>query len=79
MRLCAVQHEGVFIQGEHLKYLNRKESIMKEIFAWATFDGEGSYELRLYEDNENYLEEWVNRNGEYYRNWVVPLYREINE
>lgn len=43
---------------------------MKEIFAWATFDGEGSYDLRLYEDNENYLVEWISRNGEKYRVFV---------
>ena len=52
---------------------------MKEIFAWATFDGEGSYDLRLYEDNENYLVEWISRNGEKYKDWVVPLYRDVVE
>ena len=52
---------------------------MKEIFAWATFDGEGSYELRLYENNEDYLVEWISRNGEKYKDWVVPLYRDVVE
>lgn len=52
---------------------------MKEIFAWATFDGEGSYDLRLYENNENYLVEWISRNGEKYKDWVVPLYRDVEE
>lgn len=47
---------------------------MKDIFAWATFDGEGSYDLRLYDGNENYLNEWLARNGEKYKDWVVPLY-----
>lgn len=47
-----------------------------EPFAWATFNGEGSYDLRLYEDNESYRDEWIARNGERYKDWVIPLYRE---
>lgn len=52
---------------------------MKEIFVWATFDGEGSYDLCLYESNENYFIEWVSRNGEKYKDWVIPLYRDAEE
>jgi len=44
------------------------------IFAWATFDGEGSYDLMLYEGNENYKEEYIKRNGEKYKDWVTELY-----
>lgn len=51
-----------------------ERKFMKEIFAWATFDGEGSYDLCLYESNENYFIEWVSRNGEKYKDWVIPLY-----
>lgn len=47
-----------------------------EPFACATFNGEGSYDLRLYEDNESYRDEWIARNGERYKDWVMPLYRE---
>ena len=47
-----------------------------EPFAWATFDGEGGYDLRLYEENESYKDEWIARNGERYKDWVMPLYRE---
>ena len=46
----------------------------QELFAWATFDGEGSYDLRLYEDNENYLDEYRKMNGDKYAGWVIPLY-----
>lgn len=46
----------------------------KEIFAWAEFDGEGGYDLRLYEDNEEYRDEYIARNGEKYSDWVMPLY-----
>lgn len=41
--------------------------------AWRTFDGEGGYEYRDFEGNENYAEEWVRRNP-YHKGWVEPLY-----
>jgi len=44
------------------------------IFAWATFAGEGSYDLMLYEGNEDYKEEYIKRNGEKYKDWVTELY-----
>ena len=43
-------------------------------FAWATFDGEGGYDLRLYDMNEDYKDNYIERNGEKYKDWVVPLY-----
>lgn len=46
-----------------------------DIFAWATFDGEGGYDLRLYQDNESYLDEFISMNGDKYASWVFPLYR----
>lgn len=52
---------------------------MKEIFAWATFDGEGSYDLQLHENNETYLDDWISRNGEKYKDWVIPLYCDLTE
>lgn len=45
-----------------------------EPFAWATFDGEGSYDLRLYQDNEYYDKYFYERNGEKYKGWVKKLY-----
>ena len=45
-----------------------------EPFAWAEFDGEGVYDLRLYENNEDFHQEYVERNGEKYSGWIMPLY-----
>jgi hypothetical protein len=45
-----------------------------EPFAWATFDGEGSYDLLLYQNNESYKDEYLKRNGHKYQTWVFPLY-----
>ena len=45
-----------------------------EPVAWRTFDGEGNYDLRDYEDNETYQKEYIERNGEKYLGWVEPLY-----
>ena len=41
--------------------------------AWRTFDGEGGYEFRAYEDNEVYKEWWEKRNP-HQKGWVEPLY-----
>lgn len=46
-----------------------------DIFAWATFDGEGSYDLRLYEDNEGYLDDFRDANPLLHPDWVFPLCR----
>ena len=43
-------------------------------FAWATFDGEGGYDLRLYDMNEDYKDNYIERNGEKYKDCVIPLY-----
>jgi len=45
----------------------------QEPVAWRTFDGEGGYEYRSYEDNESYLEDWNKRNPKHI-SWVEPLY-----
>jgi len=41
--------------------------------AWQTFDGEGGYDYRSYDMNENYDKEWAARNPNH-KNWVEPLY-----
>ena len=46
-----------------------------DIFAWATFDGEGSYDLRLYEDNEGYRDDFRDANPLLHPDWVFPLCR----
>ena len=52
----------------------REELARPEPFAWATFDGEQSYDLRLYAENEDYCQDYIKRNGEKYASWVMPLY-----
>jgi len=52
----------------------REELARQEPFAWATFDGEQSYDLRLYAENEGYCQDYIKRNGEKYATWVTPLY-----
>jgi hypothetical protein len=42
--------------------------------AWREFDGEGGYDYRTYDDNENFRDEYIKRNGEKYADWVDPLY-----
>jgi len=45
----------------------------QEPVAWRTFDGEGGYDYRSYEDNENYADNWDKRNPKH-KGWVDPLY-----
>jgi hypothetical protein len=47
---------------------------MSDPLAWRTFDGEGGYDYRTYEDNETYRDDYIARNGPRYRDWVEPLY-----
>jgi hypothetical protein len=44
-----------------------------EPVAWRTFDGEGGYDYRTHDDNENYAQEWAQRNWNH-KGWVEPLY-----
>tara|TARA_R110000868_G_scaffold39383_1_gene137266 strand:- start:2879 stop:3343 length:465 start_codon:yes stop_codon:yes gene_type:complete len=46
---------------------------VQEPVAWRTFDGEGGYDHRTYEDNEDYAAEWAKRNPRHV-GWVEPLY-----
>lgn len=57
-----------------LEWDDGSETSSNDPFAWATFDGEGSYDLRLYECNEDYRAEYIKRNGDKYSGWVIPLY-----
>ena len=49
------------------------EGEKQEPVAWRTFDGEGGYDFRSYEDNEGYGKWWEERNPNY-KDWVEPLY-----
>lgn len=44
-----------------------------EPVAWRTFDGEGGYEYRTYDENEDYLDDWNKRNPNH-KGWVEPLF-----
>ena len=44
-----------------------------EPVAWRTFDGEGGYDYRIYENNEDYANDWDKRNPKH-KGWVEPLY-----
>ena len=46
---------------------------VQEPVAWRTFDGEGGYDYRTYEDNEDYAAEWAKRNPRHV-GWVEPLF-----
>lgn len=50
-----------------------EEMEKQEPAAWRTFDGEGGYDYRSYEDNENYKLGWDARNPNHI-GWVEPLY-----
>ena len=45
----------------------------QEPVAWRTFDGEGGYDYRSYEDNESYADDWNKRNPNH-AGWVDELY-----
>jgi hypothetical protein len=49
------------------------EPAQQEPVAWRTFDGEGGYDYRTYDMNEDYAKEWNERNPTH-KGWVEPLY-----
>ena len=50
-----------------------QQTPVQEPVAWRTFDGEGGYEYRTYDMNEDYAENWNQRNPNH-KDWVEPLY-----
>jgi len=48
---------------------------VQEPVAWRTFDGEGGYEYRTYDTNEDYADAWEKRNPNH-KGWVEPLYKD---
>jgi hypothetical protein len=48
---------------------------VQEPVAWRTFDGEGGYEYRTYDMNEDYANDWEKRNPNH-KGWVDPLYKD---
>lgn len=73
--------EEVLLQAAHHKLVAVRQHFVKgtspqeqaEPVAWRTFDGEGGYDYRTYDDNENYRDEWDRRNPNH-KGWVEPLY-----
>ena len=49
------------------------EPAQQEPVAWREFDGEGGYFYRDYYMNEQYAQEWDQRNPDH-KGWVEPLY-----
>ena len=41
---------------------------------WRIFNGEGSYEFVSYQDNEDYAERYIRRNGPKYESWIEPVF-----
>ena len=62
---------GQSIPDEH--YPAWFKPAQQEPVAWRTFDGEGGYEYRSYDMNEQYAQEWEQRNPKH-KGWVEPLY-----
>jgi len=69
-------HEGIKIDASDIMLLSEAAQALaqeQEPVAWRTFDGEGQYEYRAYEENESYADEWDKRNPNH-KGWVDPLY-----
>jgi hypothetical protein len=65
-------------QAVHKNKANELRQAIKELesqepVAWRTFDGEGGYDYRSYEDNESYADDWNKRNPNH-AGWVDELY-----
>jgi hypothetical protein len=63
----------VFAKLIAAKAIAELESQEPVAVAWRTFDGEGGYEYRAYEENESYADDWNKRNPNH-KGWVDPLY-----
>ncbi len=59
--------------SEAINALRQALETEQEPVAWRTFDGEGGYDYRSYEMNENYDKEWAEKNPNH-AHWVEPLY-----
>lgn len=70
--------EGISVSG-HLNAIVVLRAVLDEPtcqvepVAWRTFDGEGGYDYRTYDDNEDYAAEWAQRNPRHV-GWVEALY-----
>jgi hypothetical protein len=65
---------GVLFDGKRIDPASIYKQPEQEPVAWRTFDLEGGYDYRTYDDNENYRDEWDRRNPNH-KGWVEPLYK----
>ena len=78
--LEALMEHGTAYLGHSKEYqqaiIKSKEALTQpepESAAWRTCDGEGGYDYRSYENNEQYANEFEHRNPQL-KGWVEPLY-----
>ncbi len=72
IRKFKVEHDALRAELDALKAW--KEEVEKqEPLAWRTFDGEGGYDYRGVDGNEDYRDEFIERNPGH-ANWVDALY-----
>jgi hypothetical protein len=75
--ICAtnrLDHNELIRTGYALGYAAARASAQEPV-AWRTFDGEGGYDYRDFDGNENYRAEFRARNpAPTYWDWVEPLY-----
>ena len=76
LEMCEVPWTGTLDHNLTEAITAIKEALAQpeqEPVAWRTVDGEGGYEYRSYDMNEQYAQEWEQRNPKH-KWWVEPLY-----
>ena len=66
-------HDALLQWAREVDAAKAQQEPKQEPVAWRTFDGEGGYDYRSYEDNESYADDWDKRNPNH-KGWVEPLY-----
>ena len=67
-RIAELEEENERLKAELAKYRDAP------VVAWREFDGEGGYDYRSYDDNEDFRSEYRKRNpSKIYHDWVQPL------
>jgi len=65
--------DAIAITQNTTTFIKKALAQEQEPVAWRTFDGEGGYDYRSYEDNESYADDWNKRNPKHV-GWVDELY-----
>ena len=66
-------HDALLQWAREVDAAKAQQEPKQEPVAWRTFDGEGGYDYRSYEDNESYADDWNKRNPNH-SGWVDKLY-----